>query len=164
MRIYALIAALALAGCQAQPTVYDVPKSQSYDLRQSDIWDRLVAVLEAEGFSIAEANPTTGRLQATLAGFQDQGWAVCKPRRVIDRHDDKNRRGRGRPVDRQLDLVADIVDDIRVNLHTNFSERQINPFKNLHFQTSCRSTGTFERLLFDRINGTPTASSERTKG
>ncbi len=151
MRVLAIVAALALAGCQTQPVVYDVPSSRSYDLSRADLWEKLVAAVEAEGLTIVEADPSSGRLSAILTGYQDKGWAACKPRRVIDRHDDKSRRGRGRPVDRQLELVAGVDVNSSVSLSASFGERQINPFKNLPFQVRCPSTGLLERRLLDRI-------------
>jgi hypothetical protein len=153
MRFVPLLIALVLVGCQAQPVVDDVPSRQSFDASRADVWERLVAAVEAEGLSIDEADPSSRRLSATLVAYQDRGWAVCTPRRVIDRHDDKSRRGRGRPVHRQLDLAADVDAQSTVGLRASISERQINPFKNLPFDVRCRSTGALERSLFDRIGG-----------
>jgi hypothetical protein len=151
MRAFCVVAALALAGCQSQPVVYDVPGSRTYDLSRAELFQNLITAIEAEGLEIVEADASSGRLSAVLIGYQDNGWAVCKPRRVIDRHDDKSRRGRGRPVDRQLDLIGNVDANSLVDLSVNVSERQINPFKNLSFQVRCPSTGKLERSLLDRI-------------
>jgi hypothetical protein len=153
MRAFYVVAVLALAGCQTQPVVYDVPSNRSYDLGRADLFQNLVAASEAEGLSVVQADPSTGSLRATLVDYRDRGWAACKPARVRDRHDDKSRRGRGRPVDRQLDLVGNVDADSTVRLSTAYSERQINPFKNLPFRVRCPSTGELERRLFDRIGG-----------
>lgn len=153
---YAMIA-LVLAGCQAAPEVYDVPGNRSYDLNGATIWDRLVQAIETEGLSIVDADPPSGRLSAELADYQPRGWADCKRARVVDRHDDKNRRGRGRPVDRQLLLnvqVDETASRSTVNMRASFSERQINPFKNLPLRNlvPCRSTGELERKVFDMLD------------
>lgn len=144
-----------LTGCQSPPIVYDVPGSRSYDRDNATIWPDLVNAIEAEGIKIAEADPTSGRLVAELIDYQPKGWAACKPARVIDRHDDKNRRDRGRPVDRQLRLTVQLADTGAgsvVDMQTSFSERQINPFKNLPFQVRCPSTGELERALFAALD------------
>ena len=153
MRVLLIVGALALAGCQAQPIVYDIPDSRTYDLSRADLFENLVTAVEAEGLRIVKADASAGRLSAMLINYQDRGWAACKPRRIIDRHDDKSRRGKARPIDRQLELVGNIDANNKVDLRAAFNERQIHPFKNLPIQVSCRSTGALERSLLDQIGG-----------
>ena len=78
----------------------------------------------------------------------------AKPARIIDRHDDKNRRRRAWPVGRSLQLtleVAGLDEQSRISLSTRFHEEQINTFKNLPFQVRCPSTGTLERRVLEAI-------------
>lgn len=157
MKVRHIAFIMLLAGCQSPPVVYDVPTSRSYDRDTRDVWTDLIAAVGAQGLSIVEADRTTGRLVATLTDYAPRGWAACRPARVIDRHDDKSRRGRGRPVDRMLDLTVQLEETdgrSKIGMRANFSERQINPFKNLPFQVGCRSTGELERGLFATLDGT----------
>lgn len=156
MRIFLPIfaAVLILAGCQRPPVVYDVPSSQSYDRDPATIWPAILSFLDANGLATVEADQASGRIVATLTDYQPRDWAACKPARVIDRQGNSNRRDRGRPVDRQLQLDIQVEaagGGSEVRPQASFTERQINPFKNLPFQVSCLSTGNLERSLLAAI-------------
>ncbi len=151
-----LAAMLSLTACQSTPRVYDVPTSQSYDRQPAAIWPVMTGFLDANGLAVVETSQATGRIVATLVDYQPRGWAACRPARVFDRHDDKNRPDRGRPVDRRLELeiqvrASDHGSEVRPR--ATFSERQINPFKNLPFRVRCPSTGDLERALLAAIDG-----------
>ena len=156
MRFSYMLLGLALVGCQATPEVFDVPGPQSYDRDRAEVWPGVVGAIEAKGLSIVEANAASGRLSATLVDYQPKGWAACKRVRVVDRQDDKSRRGRGRPDGRQLKLNVQVDEGGSgsiVRLAAAFSERQINPFRNLPLRNRipCQSTGQLERDLFGAI-------------
>lgn len=144
-----------LTSCQDPPVVYDVPGSQRYERDVAAVWPELVDTIKAKGLTIVEADQASGRLVADLIDYDDRGWAACRPARVIDRHDDKSRRDRGRPVNRQLRLDVQLdgtSGGSEVAMRADFSERQINPFKNLPFQVRCRSTGELERAVFEALD------------
>lgn len=159
MRCIPIVLALSLAACQSAPVVYDVPQRQSYDRDTESVWFATLDALDGAGLTITEANQVEGHLVAVLIDDQSEveqpkSWAACKPARVIDRHDDKNRRNRGRPVDRQVEVdlkVAESAAGSDVRIRSRFTERQINPFRNLPFQVACPSTGELERQLFAAI-------------
>jgi hypothetical protein len=146
---------ISLSGCQPQPITYDVPESRSFSQDVDTIWPQVLAFLDRNSLDLVEENQAQGSILAIRAAYQDQGWAVCKPARVIDRHDDKNRRDRGRPVSRDLRLQVRVLagnDGTVVEPKANFTEEQINPFRNLPFTTRCRSNGTLENALFKAID------------
>ena len=145
---------LSLVGCQPQPVTYNVPESRPFSRDAAVIWPQVLAFLERNGLVLVEMDQAQGSILATRAAYQDEGWADCKPARVIDRHDDKNRRGRGRPVNRDLRLQVRILagnGGTVVQPRADFTEQQINPFRNLPFTTRCRSNGTLENALFKAI-------------
>jgi len=154
-RFLVLLAGLLTASCQTPEVSFNVPSNRSYSFEADTVRQRLIMALKSEGLSISESDFANGQLAATLIDYQPRGWAACRARRVIDRQDDKSRRGRGRPVDRALRLAVQI-DDIgemtKVKMRAAFSERQTNPFKNLPFRVACRSTGDLERALFAAID------------
>lgn len=146
---------LSSIGCQPQPITYDVPESRSFSRDAATIWPQVHAFVDRNGLELVETDKALGSILAIRADYQDQGWAVCKPARVIDRHDDKNRRGRGRPVSRDLRLQVRVLadnDGTVVQPKANFTEEQINPFRNLPFTSRCRSKGTLENALFKAID------------
>lgn len=146
---------LFLIGCQSRPITYNVPESRSFSQDVAVIWPQVLAFLDRNDLDLIEADQTQGSILAIRAAYQDQGWAVCKPARVVDRHDDKNRRDRGRPVHRDLRLQVRVLagnDDTVVHPKANFTEEQINPFRNLPFTTHCRSNGTLEHALLKAID------------
>ncbi|MGI9450087.1 MAG: hypothetical protein ACR2QH_05530 [Geminicoccaceae bacterium] len=119
------------------------------------IWSQVLDFLDRNDLDLVEADQAQGSILAIRTAYQDQGWAVCKPARVIDRHDDKNRRDRGRPVHRDLRLQVRVLagnDGGVVQPRAEFTEEQINPFRNLPFSTRCRSNGTLENALFEAID------------
>ena len=57
-------------------------------------------------------------------------------------------------LDRSLELRIDlreVGDMVQVAPDAQFTERQINMFKNLPFDAPCRSTGVLEKALLDAI-------------
>jgi len=119
------------------------------------IWPQVLAFADRKGLDLVEANWAQGSILAIREAYQDQGWAACKPVRVIDRQDDRSRRGRGRPVSRDLRLDVRVLanrDGTVVEPRARFTEEQINPFRNLPFTTRCRSKGTLERALLEAIS------------
>lgn len=154
MMLVAGILGLVLAGCQPKPVVYDVPGSRSFSEDVDVVWSRLLGFAQRNGFELVEVDRARGSIVAIREDYQDQGWAACKTARVVDRDDDKSRRGRGRPVSRDAGLeitVDDGVDGTVVAPRARFTEEQINPFRNLPFTTGCRSKGTLEKSLLDDL-------------
>lgn len=145
---------LMLAGCQSKPVVYDVPGSRTFSEDADVLWPRLLWFAERNGFELVEVDRVLGSIVAIREAYQDQGWAACKTARVVDRDDDKSRRGRGRPVSRdaRLEITLDAAAaGTVVTPRARFTEEQINPFRNLPFTTGCRSKGTLEKALLDNI-------------
>jgi hypothetical protein len=132
-----------------------MPESRSFSQDVTVIWSQVLDFLDRNDLDLVEADQAQGSILAIRTAYQDQGWAVCKPARVIDRHDDKNRRDRGRPVHRDLRLQVRVLagnDGGVVQPRAEFTEEQINPFRNLPFSTRCRSNGTLENALFEAID------------
>jgi len=151
----AALLGLSLMGCQPQPINYNVPESRSYSEDATLVWSRVLAFLDENDLSLVEADRTQSSVTAIRSAYQDQGWAFCKPARVIDRHDDKNRRARGRPVHRTLRLQVRVSEDNNgtvVQPKALITEEQINPFRNLPFTARCLSKGTFENALLKAID------------
>ena len=146
---------LVLTGCQPKPVVYDVPGSRSFSDDIDSVWPRVLEAVEANGLDLVEVDRPRGSIVAIREAYQDLGWAFCKTARVVDRDDDKSRRGRGRPVARDLSLELKVdkgADGTLVALGARFTEEQINPFRNLPFTVRCRSKGVLERALLDEID------------
>ena len=151
--IFAALLALALLGCQQQEVVYDVPTGQAYRKAKTDVWDAISNFLRANQITVKSADPDAGVITATRSDFQDMGWAECKRARVVERSDSE-RVGRGRPISRDLGMRIEIqtaADQTLVGLVAEFTEEQINPFRNLPFNVPCRSTGALERALLAAI-------------
>ncbi len=149
-----IIATVVLTGCQTTPVTYDVPRSQIHDRAPAALWPAITQAVEMSGMNITAGHEGPPSLIAARGVDQPGDWAACKRARVIDRHDDKSRRGRGWPMGRMVQLVVDVEkvgDGSKVSLRATFIEEQINPFKNLPFQVRCRSTGVLERSLLDAI-------------
>ena len=146
---------LTFVGCQPRPIAFSVPESKIFSQDVAVIWPHVLAFLDRNDLDLVEADEVQGSILAIRAGYQDQGWAVCKPARVIDRHDGKNRRRRGRQVHRDLRLQVSLsasIDGTVVQPRAYFTEEQINPFRNLPFTTRCRSNGTLETALFEAVD------------
>ncbi|MGI9434728.1 MAG: hypothetical protein ACR2Q4_07870 [Geminicoccaceae bacterium] len=141
------VASVMLVGCQRPPVIYDVPTSRSYDSNPSVLWPEIVGFLTDNGLTLTEADPNSGRITAQLIDFEPREWSACRRARVVD---NENRRDRGRPVNRQMALEIDVTSaegGSVVRPRAKFTERQINPFRNLPFFVACPSTGLFERTL-----------------
>lgn len=155
MRALATLLVLVCAGCQqAPPPVYDVPQSRTYGQSKTEVWDAILRFLKTNAITVAKADVDGGMIEAARSEFQDMSWADCQRARVVDNQSDSNRLDRGRPVSRDLTLqinVGSTADQTKVDLAVLFSERQINPFRNLPFTVDCRSKGQLERSLFAAI-------------
>ena len=154
MIMVAGVLGLMVAGCQPKPIVYDVPGSRSLPENVDSVWPRVLRFAAANGLELVEVDRARGSIVAIREGYQDQGWAACKTARLVDRDDDKSRRGRGRPVSRdlRLDITVDAgADGTVVAPMARFTEEQTNPFRNLPFMVACRSKGTLEKALLDAI-------------
>lgn len=155
MRALAMLLVLVCAGCQqTPPPVYDVPQSRTYGQNKAEVWDVILRFLKANAITVTKADVDGGTIEAARSEFQEMGWADCRPARVVDDQSNSNRLGRGRPVSRDLTLQINVVttaDQTKVDLAMLFTERQINPFRNLPFKVDCRSKGQLERSLFAAI-------------
>jgi hypothetical protein len=104
---------------------------------------------------VQNAAPDTGVIEASRDNFQDAGWAYCEPARFTDNASDTRRQRRARVfLDRSLELriaVRETGGGVQVAPDAQFTERQINSFRNLPFDVPCRSTGMLEKELLDAI-------------
>lgn len=159
MRQLMVISAMSLflAGCQVQPPTIEVPGSQLVADDSDVVWPRVLTFLGNQGFDVVEADREQGSILAIRQAYQDQGWAFCKPAPTRDRRNDRSRRGRGRPVNRDALVTVNLQpgdDGTVVRQGVKFTEQLINHFRNLPFTAGCRSLGTLETALLE-------ASAER---
>lgn len=147
---------VVLSGCQ-QPPVTEPPveRSRSYALAKKSAWEDILAFLKANDIAVVRSDPGGGVIQACRVRYQDAGWARCEPAMVNDRFGDNRRPRRARIfLDRDLTLEVDLRDAggmVQVTLDARFSERQVDPHRNLPIQVPCRSTGVLEKALLDAI-------------
>jgi len=150
-----IVLGLSVVGCQPKPVIVPAPESRSFAEDIELIWPRTLAFLDQHDLEVVEANREQGRIVAIRHAYQDQGWAFCKPARVIDRRNDRSRRNRGRPVSRDARLHLHILASdggTVVRPKARFTEEQINPFRNLPFTAGCRSKGSLENALLDALD------------
>jgi len=152
--LLAVMAVLALCACQ-QPPTFQVEQSRSYALSKDTAWSNLLAFLHANDITVVKSDPAAGVIEARRTRYQDAGWAYCEPA-VVTSHFGNSRRPRRTRIqlDRDLALqigVREIGDRVQVAPHAQFSERQINPYKNLPFSVRCQSTGALEKSLLDAV-------------
>ena len=154
--ILAMLAALVLTACQHRPAPqFQVEQSRSYDVPKETAWKDVLAFLRANDIAVSNADLATGVIEARRDNYQDAGWAYCEPAMVRDHSSGNARLRRARIfLDRSLELridVREVGDMVQVAPDAQFTERQINMFKNLPFDAPCRSTGVLEKALLDAI-------------
>jgi len=148
--------AVVLSGCQ-QPRApaFQVEQARSYALEKEAVWNKILAFLQANDIAVVKSDPAAGVIQARRIRYQDAGWAYCEPAVVTDRTGNNRRPRRTRIwLDRDLSLEIQVRDAdgmVRVALDGRFSERQVNPHRNLPFQVPCRSKGVLEKALLDAV-------------
>lgn len=147
--------AVVLSGCEQPPTEPPVERSRTYALAEEAVRDHVLAFLKANDIAIESGGAAGGVIQARRVRYQDAGWARCEPAVVNDRSSDSARPRRARVfLDRDLALEVDLRDSggmVEVTLAAPFSERQIDPHRNLPIQVPCGSTGVLEKALLDAI-------------
>lgn len=156
---FALIA--ALGGCQQPEPVYDVPTSRVYTASSDAVWDDLSRFLQANRIKPVSGSPQMGVLDVERQAFNNDDWADCQPAWVTDRTSNSPRPVRARPLARDLSMrivVRQVAGGTEVMLDPRFSERQINPYRNLPFEVPCRSKGALERALLDAVDNEPAKS------
>ena len=156
LAIPAMLAALALTACQQRPAPqFQVEQSRSYDLPKETAWNDILAFLRANDITVRSADLAGGVIEAHRDNFQDAGWAYCEPAKFTDHSSDTRRQRRAQVfLDRSLSFRIDVReagDMVQVAPDAQFTERQINSFKNLPFDAPCRSTGMLEKALLDAI-------------
>ena len=147
------IATLVLTSCQEMQPVFDVPKSRSISADKSRVFPALISFLKRNDIQVLDIDRDQGRILAARSDYAPGEWAACRPARVFS-NDDNRRVDRGRPVSRSLKLRIDVIDSAdgsEVRPAAQFIEQQINPFRNLPFDTYCVSTGKLERSLLDEL-------------
>lgn len=143
-----------LAGCQQPEPVYDVETSRVYTKISNAIWDDISRFLQANRIEPVSGSPQMGVLDVEREAFNNDDWADCRPAWVTDRTSNSLRPTRARPLARDLSMrivVRQVAGGTEVTLDPHFSERQINPYRNLPFEVPCRSKGALERALLDAI-------------
>jgi hypothetical protein len=151
---FVVLTALALAGCQTAPPTFEVPRGGSYSASKEEVWRRTFTALRDHGLEVRSAHFDDGRLGAALEGFADHGWAWCERARVVDRSSNTRRFDWARPVDRDLALLVEVMERdglTEVTLDADFTETQIDPYRNLPLIQGCLSTGELERSLLAAI-------------
>ncbi|MGH6919989.1 MAG: hypothetical protein ACREJ0_20055 [Geminicoccaceae bacterium] len=154
--ILAMLAALVLTACQERPAPqFQVEESRSYALSKEAVWNDILAFLRANDITVKRADLDAGAIEAHRDNFQDAGWAYCEPAIVRDHASGNARPRRARIfLDRTLSLRIDVREAgerVQVAPDAQFTERQVNMFKNLPFDAPCRSTGMLEKALLDAI-------------
>jgi hypothetical protein len=161
-RILRLCLVALCVACQPQQQVYHVERARTYAADQAAVWDGAVRFLEAYHITVVSADPARGVIHAERTEYQDAGWAHCERARVRDHSSNSARPTRARPLSRDLALqvtVRDSAAGTEVEPVAQFTEQQVNPYRNLPFTQPCRSTGALERALLDSLGGTPPASA-----
>lgn len=150
-----LVAAAALAACQPQPPPeFEVPSSRTYQASKAEVWEGVLGYLDANEIAVRRQDFARGEIVAGRQGYEDQGWAWCERAIVADRSSDSRRPTRARPSSRDLALqiqVRALDGASEVLLAAEFSEEQINPYRNLPLTQPCLSTGVLERELLAAV-------------
>lgn len=146
----ALVTAAVLAGCQ--PTTerpeFEVPTSRTYQQEKEAVWRGVLVYLEEAGVAVVQEDFASGLLLAAREDFENEDWAWCERAWVWDH--DRDRRRRARPLDRDLALEVQLRERdgvTEVELASEFTEEQIDPFRNLPRTQRCISTGVLEQEL-----------------
>lgn len=155
LRSGAIVVVAGLLGCQPVQPSYQVERTRSYQQSKAEVWDQILQFLQASDITVVRSGPGRGVIEAARTNYQDAGWADCRLARVTDRSSNNARPRRARQrVDRNLALTIDVRDAAgatEVTLDARFSERQINPFRNLPFRTGCVSKGVLESSLLNAL-------------
>ncbi|MEM9492112.1 MAG: hypothetical protein AAGC55_23395, partial [Myxococcota bacterium] len=111
--------------------------------------------LRANDFSVVRYDPAAGTIEARRIPYPDAGWAYCEPA-VVTAHFGNNRRPRRTrmALDRSVTLAVSVTESggmVQVAPRARFTERQINPYRNLPFDAPCQSTGVLEKALLDAV-------------
>jgi len=150
-----VILAALLSGCQQRAPEFQVEQVRSYTLSKEAVWNQILAFLRTNDIAVLKSDLAGGVIQAGRTRYQDAGWAYCEPAVVTDRSSNNRRPRRTRIwLDRDLALEIQLRDQggmVQVALDARFSERQVDPHRNLPFQVPCRSTGVLEKALLDAI-------------
>jgi hypothetical protein len=129
-----------------------------YTKSNDAIWDDISRFLQANRIKPVSGSPQTGVLEVERQAFNNDDWADCRPAWVTDRTSNSLRPTRARPLARDLAMrivVRQVTGGAEVMLDPHFSERQINPYRNLPFEVPCRSKGALERALLDAVDSDP---------
>jgi hypothetical protein len=150
------VLAAVLSGCQQPPApTFQVEQARSYALGKDAAWSRIQAFLSGNDIAVVKSDPAAGVIQARRERYQDAGWAYCEPAVVTDRTGNNRRPRRTRVwLDRNLALeiqLREAGDGVQVALDARFSERQVDPHRNLPFDVPCRSKGVLEKALLDAV-------------
>jgi hypothetical protein len=163
-----LVAGSLAVACETSPRpVYHVEQARTFSQSKDAIWDQVLRFLAANDIRATRADRAGGMILAERTDYQDAGWAECDIGWVIDNTSNSRRRGRPRPVDRELVLaiaVAESAGATRVTVDARFEEEQINPFRNLPFDRPCRSKGVLESALLNALEGDASPPAGATEG
>jgi hypothetical protein len=147
--------AAVLSGCQRPPPEFQVEQARSYALSKEAVWNQILVFFRTNDIAVLKSDRASGVIQAGRTRYRDAGWAYCEPAVVTDRSSNNSRPRRTRVwLDRDLALEIQLRDEdgmVQVALDARFSERQVNPHRNLPFQVPCRSKGVLEKALLDAI-------------
>lgn len=139
---------VALIGCMAEPpAIRPIETTRSYPQGTAVTWNRLVHYLRARGLTITSGEQARGLLRAENRHLAQNDWAVCEAAWVVDRSSNSLRPVRARPVHREVAVLITVTGDAaasRVQVRSDFTEKQINPYRNLPFDQPCRATGVLE--------------------
>jgi hypothetical protein len=154
--ILVILAALFFTGCQQPaPPQFQVEQSRSYNRGKQAVWNDILAFLRANDIAVTRSDFASGEIGAVRLRYQDAGWADCEPAMVTGHPSGNRSPARARIfLDRSLTLRVDVREAggmVEVAPDAQFSERQINMYKNLPFDVPCRSTGVLEKALLDAI-------------
>lgn len=148
------IVAATLGGCAEPPPPRPQPDpAQVVAGSPEEALTRAEGALEDMGFNAVVVDSATGRLQAQQQDLDETRWAQCPDPWVFDR-DDGQRRRKARPLEIDLDLRLTTEaqpDGTLVTVRPRFERTYVNSFTNLDFTRRCRSIGTLERAIFERL-------------
>lgn len=147
-----------LLGCQQPEPVYDVETRRAYTKSSDAIWEDISRFLQANRIKPVSGSPEVGVMDVEREAFDNNDWADCRAAWVTDRTSNSPRPTRARPLARDLSMrivVRQITGGTQVMLDPRFSERQINPYRNLPFEVPCRSKGALEGALLDAVDNDP---------
>jgi hypothetical protein len=140
-----------------EPTVYRVEPGRTYTEDRAVVWERVRSFLEANGITVASADPATGVIEAERRDYQDAGWADCERAWVIDQSSNSARPTRASPISRDLALEVTVrasAGGTEVQPRARFTEQQLDPYRNWPFTQRCRSTGVLETALLNALGAT----------